>query len=65
MRNGLWSLKLITTFYVLNYVKYWLVGNYNSLLHRTVQAGSDLSLEKLCNVRIELTEEEKQNKMEF
>ena len=43
-------------FYALNYVEYWPDGNHNSLLHRTVQSGSDLSLEKLCNVRIELTE---------
>uniref|UniRef100_A0A4W5RD93 Glycoprotein hormones alpha chain n=1 Tax=Hucho hucho TaxID=62062 RepID=A0A4W5RD93_9TELE len=33
MRNGLWSLELITKFYVLNYVEYWPVGNNNSLLH--------------------------------
>jgi hypothetical protein len=38
------------------YVEYWPVGNYNSLLHPTVQAGSDWSLEKLCNVSIDLTD---------
>ena len=44
-------------FNALNYVGYWPDGNYNSQLHPTVQAGSDVSLQKLYDVRIELTEE--------
>ena len=53
---------LITTFYALNYVEYWPVGNYNSLLHCPVQARSDLSLEKLYHMRIDLAPTKKREK---
>ena len=54
-----YQLSIIAMFYALTYVEYWPVEN--SLLHCTVQAGSDLSLEKLCNVCIKLSQPPERN----
>ena len=55
MAQWIMVIEVNTMFYALKYVEYWPVGNYTSLLHRTAEAGSDLSPGKLCNVRKEKT----------